>query len=255
MGAQRDGGGLGPQHLQRGVVAAGFAQGAPVALGALHHPGVELRGGEGDAARAAGQQVLRQRVARILLREADAVHARRAARLHHVHAGHAAGLDQGARLFAALEAGDDQARRAMRHLLAQQLLLLARVVMRDADECLVSLAAQGALQGLEQVDEQGVAQERNEHRHVRAAVRGEGAGRRVGHVAQGVGSGAGAGHELGGHGALAAQRARHGDGAHARFACDLGQGHAAAAATSGRFGVHRKIGKNPRVARLKYLLG
>jgi hypothetical protein len=85
----------------------------------------------------------------------------------------------------------------MQQLLAQQRLLLARVVVRDADQRLVAGRSQAALHRFEQVDEQRVRQQRDQHRDVRAVARRECARRRIGNVAELAGSLLDARHECG----------------------------------------------------------
>ena len=87
--------------------------GAP-AVTALQRAWVELGGGNGDAPMAAFQQVLRQRDGGLDLRQADGMHAGHIAQLHQqVDTGHATACDQCAGGIAAVQAGDQQARRAV----------------------------------------------------------------------------------------------------------------------------------------------
>ena len=71
---------------------------------------------------------------------------------------------------APLADGDQQARRAVREVGAQQLLFLLRVVVRHADQRLVALREQGAVHGLQHVHKQRVGQQRHQHRHLHAAL-------------------------------------------------------------------------------------
>ena len=225
--AERERGGPGRQQLERRVVAAGRAQRLAVAGQALQHARIELARGIGDAATAAREQVLDDGAARVLLREAHAVDAGRFRGLHQVHAGRVAGLEQSRGARAAVEAGQQEARGPLREVAAQQRLLLRGVVVGHADQRLEAVRRQRVLHRLEQLHEQLVGQRRNQHRHVRAARRGQRARRHVGHVAEFVDRGLHPRLQLGRHVARAAQRARDGDRAHARDARHVVEGHAA----------------------------
>jgi hypothetical protein len=195
-------------------------------------------GGKGDAALAPGDQVAGQVGGRITLREAHAVDAFVPAVFHQVHAGHAAAGHERARGLGVVEAGDQQAGRAVHQLLAQQLLFLAGVVVGDTDQRLVAGAAHAGLHGFQQGDEQLVREHGNQHRHVRAAMRGQGARRRVGHITQ-LGSGRlHPLHQLGRHGPFAAQSTRHRDRADPGGQRHVGKGNAAGGALADGRGGH-----------------
>jgi hypothetical protein len=153
----------------------------------LQRARIELGGGEGDAPAAALEQMARQGGRRIGLREANAVHAWRARRLHQMHARNAAATNQFAGRLAAFQSGHEQAGRTVQELLAQQLLLFAGVVVRDADQGLVARPSEGFLHAFEHVDEQRVRQHRDQEHHMRAVPRRQRAGRRIGHVAEAIG--------------------------------------------------------------------
>jgi hypothetical protein len=85
---------------------------------------------------------------------------------------------------------------------------------------------------LDHVHEQRVRQQRHQHRHLRAALRGQRTRGRVGHVAELLRRGFHARHQVGRHAAFAAQRARRGDGADLGFAGHVLQGDAPAGASS-----------------------
>ena len=245
LATERERRGLGAQPLERGVVQPGLAHARAVAVGALQRARVELRGGEGDAAPPALQQMVRERMAGALLREADAVNAGGRGRLHHMHDRHAAGSDQLSRFIASIEAGDQQAGRAMHQLVAQQLLFLVRVVVGDADQRLVAGRTEGSVHGLEELDEELVAQHREQHGHVRAAAGSQGTRGRVRHIAELRGRILHARDQCMADAALAAQGSRHRDRADASGAGDIVKGDApAAAGTTGGGGSHGSA-RNP----------
>ncbi|MCY1535739.1 hypothetical protein D9M68_711570 [compost metagenome] len=190
-----------------------LAQAAAVALGALHGARVELGGHEGDAFAPALHQVLGDGMAGLDLREAHAIHIGRLRELHQIHTGHTAGGDHLARGFGAVKTREQQTGRAVREVAAQQLFFFLRLVVRHANHGLVAVGQQRAVHRFEHVHKQGVGQQGNEHRHLRAALRSEGARGRVGHIAELRGGTLDALHQIGGHAPLAAQRARRSDGA------------------------------------------
>jgi hypothetical protein len=221
------------------VVQARRAQRLAVALGALHHARVELRGAEGDAPAAALQQMARDGGTGLHLRKAYAGHAGRVAGFHQVHARHAAAHDELARGLAAIETRHQQAGGAVGQVGAQQQFFLRAVVVRHADQRLVTLGEQRAVHGLQQVHEQRIGQQRHQHQHLGAALRGQRPGGRIGHVAQALGGFVHAPCQLGIDAALAAQRARGGDRADARGAGHVVQGGAAAGAAGAAGHGHR----------------
>ena len=161
------------------------------AIQALHDTRVQLRAGKGNAASARGQQVARQRGTCFVLAKAHAI--RRLGlpgigQVHQMHARHLAAGYQGLGGGVVVQAGDQQAGRPVQQLLAQQLLFLPLVIVRHTDQGLKAAGPQGLLGGIEQVDKQGVGQLGDQDGHVVAALRGQGAGGRVGHVTELVGS-------------------------------------------------------------------
>ncbi len=122
----------------------------------------------------------------------------------------------------------------MPQLVTQNLLFLGLVIVGDAYQGLIAGRPQAALHGLHQVNKQRVREHRNQHRHMVAIVRGQGACRRVGHVAELVDRGLDARRERRVDRALATQRARHGDGADPGELCHIGQRDAAGGAGAGR---------------------
>ena len=217
--------------------AFGLHHRAPAGL-ALQGAWVHLDGGKGDAALAPGDQVAGQVGARIALREAHAVDAFVRAVFHQVHAGHATARHERLGGLGVVEAGDQQAGRAVHQLLAQQLLFFAGVVVGHADQRLVAGAAHAGLHGFQQGDEQLVRQHGNQHRHVRAAVRGQCARRRVGHISQLGGGRLHPFHQFGGDGPFPAQGARHRDRADPGGQRDVGKGDAAGGALADGRGGH-----------------
>lgn len=214
------------EPLQRGRIQGTARHFVPPTLQPADGARIELRPGEGDAPVAAIDQMARQRRSRIGLRKTHRVNARLTGGFHHMHAGDAAGFDQRTGGRALAQAGDDQAGRAVRQLLAQELLLFAVAVMRDADQGLVAGRPQHVLHRFDQIHEQGVRQQWNQHRHMRAGARGQGACRRVGHIAELAHCGHHPLHQFRRDCALAAQRARHGDGADAGGLGHVGKGDA-----------------------------
>jgi hypothetical protein len=103
-------------------------------------------------------------------------------------------------------AGDKETGRPMQQQLTQQLLFLLTVVMGHAHQRLVALGAQRLLRGLEQINEQGVGQQRDQHRHVVAVARGQSARGRIGHIGQALGGRLHPLDQLGRHRPLAAER-------------------------------------------------
>ncbi|MNT05552.1 hypothetical protein D3C72_1401750 [compost metagenome] len=100
--------------------------------------------------------------------------------------------------------------------------------MGHADQHMVACGKQHLVRGFQQVHEQGIRQQRNQHQHLRALLRGECARRRVWHIAHALGHGAYLVDQRRIHAPLATQGARDGDRAHAGFGSDIAQGDAAA---------------------------
>jgi hypothetical protein len=205
---------------------------------ALQRPGIELRRCKRDPAVSSVQQVPGHRRCGIDLGEADTVHPGLVAQLHEVDARHVAGGEQRERACAVLEARHQHPGRAVQQLLTQQLLFLRRVVVGHADQGLVARRAQGALHGLEHVDEQRVGEHRDQQGDMVAVPRGEGACRRIGRVAEARRGRLHPRHQLRIDRTLSAQRARHGDRAHASRQGDIGERDAACGAGTRRRAGH-----------------
>ena len=176
--------GLRAQEFQARVVDPGLLQCAAIAFRALHHARVELRGAKRDAAIAPIEQMLRHRGTGFGLGKSHAADVGRSADFHHVYTGHTAARNQLAGRFAAIEAGDQQTRRAMGQVGAQQQLFFGGVVVGHANQRQKALRKQHPVDGFEHVHEQGIGEQRHQHQDLCGALRGQRTCRGVGHVVQ-----------------------------------------------------------------------
>ncbi len=226
-GLRPQGGRRGPriEDLQPGIMAACRLQHAAKTLGALQRTRVQLSANEGDAPPPPRQQMARHGPRRPGLGKPDAVHRRIIAELHHMDARRAAGLDQAALGLAAIKTGQNQARRPVRQIAVQQGGLALRPILGDPDKDRIAGVPHHLLDGLQQLGEQRIGQQRNQHHHMAALGRRQRARRRIGAVAEPRHRSP---HPLGQirpHGRLARHHPRRSDGADAGQGGHVGQRH------------------------------
>ncbi|MNJ45237.1 hypothetical protein D3C77_403240 [compost metagenome] len=105
--------------------------------------------------------------------------------LHHVHTGHATGVEHLLGRFAAIKTGEQHATRLIGQIVANQVLFFGDIVVIVTDQHFKAARAHDLVDGLQGLDEQLVGQRRNQHHDRLALRRGQRPGRRVGDITEG----------------------------------------------------------------------